>query len=99
MSRSSKWISPVIALALVIGLFAASVTAEDKAAGKGTVAGKVVDKDGQPVADAKVRLMNPMERKKAPAAQSQAADPAAPDKDAAKKDKPTPIAEATTDSE
>ena len=51
MFRVAKWAMPVLALALLVGLSASRATAEEKAA-KGTVTGKVVDKDGNPVAEA-----------------------------------------------
>ena len=58
MFRVAKWAVPVLALALLIGLTASRVTAEEQKAEKGTVTGKVLDKDGNPVADAPVRLFH-----------------------------------------
>jgi hypothetical protein len=98
MFRLAKWAAPVAALALMIGLTVSKVTAEEVKEGKGTVSGKVVDKDGAAVADAKVRLMNQ-------AAGAKKADKAAGETKAAdasekpKGEKPVPVAEATTDSE
>ncbi len=97
MSGIAKWMAPVVALALIVSLAASNVAAQEEKAAKGTVAGTVVDKDGAKVAHAKVRLFNPMEKKK-PAAEPHAAVPATLGK-GDKKDKPTPVAEATTDGE
>ena len=100
MFRIAKWIAPAVALALIVSFTAARAAAEEKQpAGKGTITGTVKDKDGSPVASAPVRLFNPMEQRKKPAAETQAADPAAPGADKVKKEKPTPVAEATTDAE
>jgi len=98
MFRIARWAAPVAALALMIGLTVTKVTAEEAKEGKGTVSGKVVDKDGAAVADAKVRLMHPNAGGKKAAAETKAADPAEKPK-AAAGEKPTPVAEATTDSE
>jgi protocatechuate 3,4-dioxygenase beta subunit len=93
---------PVLALALLVGLTASRVSAEDQKAEKGTVSGKVVDKDGNPVADAPVGLFHPMEKgaksaeKGAEKKKSElAADGEKPKAD--KGEKPKPVAEATTD--
>ena len=98
MFRIARWAAPVAALALMISLTVTKVTAEEAKEGKGTVSGKVVDKDGAAVADAKVRLMN--QAKKGPdkaAGETKAAD--AEKTKAAPGEKPAPVAEATTDSE
>jgi len=98
MFRIAKWAAPVAALALMIGLTVGKVTAQEAKDAKGTVSGKVVDKDGAAVADAKVRLMNKgAGGKKADKAAGETKLADASDK--AKGEKPTPVAEATTDSE
>ena len=82
MSVWSKRLALVVAvLALVQAYGLSAVRAEDAPAGS-VITGKVVDKDGAAVADAKVNLMKPR-------------DPATPrDPNAAR---PEPLATATTD--
>lgn len=59
MTQWIKWMVPAVAVfALTIGL---SAWAADNA--KGSISGKVLDKNGSPVADVEVRLMRPMQRR------------------------------------
>jgi len=108
MFRIARWATPLVALALLVGLSVSRATAEDAKAEKGTVKGKVVDKDGAAVEGAKVRLLVATEhggkgggeknadKKKTGDADKLAADaPATPEKP--KGEKPKPVAEATTD--
>jgi hypothetical protein len=112
MLRLMKWSMPLLAVAAVLAFGASTVRAED-AAGKGSVSGTVLDKDGKPAAGVHVRLFHPFEKgqrgkgaAKKEGAETNAADPAeggSSDKPAkgSKGDKPMrdkPVATATTDS-
>lgn len=60
--RKMKWIAPVIALSAVIALAKTSFADEaGKPKPSGTIHGKVVDAQGEPVAGARVRLRLPRE--------------------------------------
>ncbi len=61
MVRMLKWLAPVAAFALLLGVSTQSKAADAAPAG-GTVTGSVVDKDGKAVADMEVRIMKPMTR-------------------------------------
>lgn len=66
MNRNMRWMLPVTAaVGLLVGMSALSARAADdeKPAGKGTISGTVLDKDGKGVADVKVQLMKPMMRR------------------------------------
>src|ERR1700722_6157369 len=95
MYRWMKWIAPMAAAALLIGLQMTAAVAQDAPttapAGKATVNGTVTDSDNNPGADAKVApsLPKATKSKKAPA-DAGAADPVA---------KPAPIAAGATDAE
>src|SRR5580692_11677764 len=77
-----KWMTPIAAVALLIGFQMTAARAQDAAttapAGKATVSVTVLDSDNNPVSGAKVTLMPPKAKKskKAPA-DGAAADPAA----------------------
>jgi len=75
-----KWIAPIAAVSLLIGLQMTAARAQDAAttapAGKATVSVTVLDSDSKPVSGAKVTLMPPRARKKKAAADAgAAADP------------------------
>ncbi|HZZ42016.1 MAG TPA: carboxypeptidase-like regulatory domain-containing protein [Tepidisphaeraceae bacterium] len=84
MHRMVKWMAPVVAIGLLVGVSA--TRAADDAAKTGTVSGTVMGTDGKPAENVTVRLMKPHVK----------ADPAA-DKTAAAPEKPVPVATATTD--
>jgi uncharacterized GH25 family protein len=84
MLRIMKWATPLVALGLLLTLGTSRVRAEDKKPDTGKVSGQVVDKDGKPVADAKVRILPASEKKH---------------KGEAKTDRPAPVAEGTTDAD
>lgn len=54
MRSMVKWMAPVVALGLLVGLSATKAVAEDA---KGSVSGTVTGADGKPAADVTVRLM------------------------------------------
>lgn len=84
----SRWIAPVLGLGLLLGFSQTPAQAQET----GTVTGTVVDSDGTPVADAKVRLMSATPKKTKDAAEPQAAQ----EGEKPKKEKPTAVAETTT---
>ena len=67
MSNSKKWMSSVVALALMVG-FSGSVLRADDApkAATGTISGSVVDKDSKPVPNITVSLWAAAPKKPAP---------------------------------
>lgn len=103
-------VSVALALGLTAGLMAVTATAEEKAEGKGSLVGKVTDKDGNAVAGAEVLLFKAPERGAGKAkkdgaavkaerkAKKQADDAVKPENKPEKK-KPEPVATATTDSD
>jgi hypothetical protein len=107
MKNWMRWIAPVAVLGLVLA--SPMVRAEDKAAGKGTISGKVVDADGKAVAGANVVLNKAPEKaqrqkKNAAEANPDAKNLLADDAAKAKGDKPAkakvePVAKVTTDAE
>ena len=107
--KSWMRIAPVALVALVFAA-APAARAEDKAAGKGTINGAVVDADGKAVAGAEVVVTKAPEKQpkqeKQPKKQKAAGENAdvkalVADEPAAKekKPKPEPVAKATTDAE
>src|SRR5687767_12525724 len=91
-------VSLALALGLTAGLMATSARAEDKAAGKGSLTGKVVDKDGAAVSGAEVLLFKAPEKGQGKA-KKEAAALNADDAAKAEKKKPEAVATATTDSD
>ena len=109
MNRLTKWVIPTAAtLGLALGLATIRAHAADKPAtdkpaatkteGKGTISGKLLDKDGNAVAGAQVSLVRPpgREAKREQKAQRQNAGEK-PAKAAGDKARPEPLATATTD--
>lgn len=90
MVRTIKWMAPVVALGLLVGLGAAA-QAQDAAAAAGTITGTVTGVDGKPAANAQVRLMAPPSQKEAKA------DENASDKPKGKGKGPAPVATGQTD--
>ena len=62
MLSSMKWSLPLVAVAAAMLAFGTSVVRADDAAGKGSVSGTVLDKDGKPAAGVHVRLFHPFEK-------------------------------------
>jgi len=102
MTGLMKWLSPVMAVALMIGWSGATVRADEAPAkaAVGTITGKVVDKDGKGVANVTVNLLPPAaaKAKKDKKADITAAPKAAKEKPAKgdKKKGADPIATTTT---
>jgi hypothetical protein len=70
MHRMIRWLTPVVALSMVLAFNRSTVRADDtKKADTGTVAGTVTGADGKPAADINVRIVKPMDHKSAPAAE------------------------------
>ena len=102
--QSLKWMLPVTAFALLLGMGVVSQADESKAAGKATVSGTVKAEDGSPVADIEVRVMPPRPKRGEPGfeqrpekpKQEQAGEKPAPGEGPPR---PEPIAKATTDAD
>lgn len=94
MLRSLKWMLPVTALAMMLGISATTRAADEKVEGKGTIAGTVTGEDGTPASGIEVRVMPPRMGKGGAAAKAK--EQAAGDEKPAR---PEPVATATTDSD
>ena len=92
MLRSLKWMLPVTALAMMLGISATARAADEKVEGKGTIAGTVTGEDGKAVSGIEVRVMKPMMGKGPGKAKEQAAGDEKPAR-------PEPVATATTDAD
>jgi hypothetical protein len=105
MNRLMKWVvTAAVTLGLAVGVVAMSANADDKPAaakteGKGTITGKLADKDGNAVAGARVSLVQPpgKEAKREQKALRQQNAGEKPPKVAGEKTRPEPLATTTTD--